>query len=453
MTSSLARALMHLGHDPCLILPRYGSITAPVEDVPGSGFPVSFMGSREQVALQKTTLEGGIPVYLVQNENYLGACQIYDREELKRFLLFSTSLPEAIARLGLRPDVIHCHDWHTALAPLYLRQAGAEAPCVFTIHNLAYQGPFDREFLLQSGLSTTWQEHTPSEAPEPGLNFMSQGILLADFITTVSPNYASEILTPHYGEGLERLLHYRRNELCGITNGIDYDEYNPATDPHLARNYDSDTIPGRVDNKIALQKECGLPQEYGVPLFGMVSRLEEQKGIDLLLQAIDRFITETGSQLVALGEGREHYQRLLGRLALQFPDRLSVFTGYDERLGRLIYGGADMLLMPSRFEPCGLGQLIAMRYGAVPVVRHTGGLVDTVHDVAQDDGNGYVFQGYTVPELLQAVKRAEAGFYDRDDWQSLMRRNMNLDFSWKASAGKYEEIYLLARDTFRARSG
>ncbi len=393
-----------------------------------------------------TKLKKGIPVYLVEDDDYFGTEKIYTQDELERFLFFSLSIPSIISQLDLRPDIIQCHDWHTALVPLWLKKAKMKLPCIFTIHNLAYQGSFDQQFLSDSGLSSVWQEYIPVSAPRPSLNFMSQGILLADIVTTVSPTYASEILTPQYGEGLEQLLNYRRNELYGIVNGIDYDEYNPATDPYLERNYDSTTIGRRADNKLALQRKSGLPQNSDIPLFGMVSRLEEQKGIDLLLQAIEPFITETRAQLVILGEGREHYHRLLAEAALKYPERLSVFVANDEGLARLIYGGSDIFLMPSRFEPCGLGQLIAMRYGAIPVVRHTGGLVDTVKDVAEGNGNGFVFQDYTALEMLEAIRRAEDSFYHRNEWQKLMRHNMKLDFSWKASARKYEEIYLRARN-------
>jgi starch synthase len=318
-------------------------------------------------------------------------------------------------------------------------------PCIFTIHNLAYQGSFDQQFFLDSGLSSVWQEYIPVSAPRPSLNFMSQGILLADIVTTVSPTYASEILTPQYGGGLEQLLNYRRNELYGMVNGIDRDEYNPATDHYLERNYDFTTIERRTENKLALQKKSGMPQNSDIPLFGMVSRLEEQKGIDLLLQAIDQFIIETRAQLVILGQGREHYHKLLAEAALKYPERLAVIIANDEQLAHLIYGGSDIFLMPSRFEPCGLGQLIAMRYGAIPVVRHTGGLADTVKDVAEGNGNGFVFQNYTVMEMLEAIKRAEESFYHREEWKNLMRRNMKLNCSWQASAKKYEEIYLRAR--------
>jgi starch synthase len=444
VTSSLPIALQDSGHEPCLILPKYGSIRTPVQDIQGKNITFSFRGHSEQAALKMTRLKERIPVYLVENQHYFGTEEIYTGDDLNRFLLFSLSIPAIISQLDFHPDIIHCHDWHTALVPLWLKEAKMELPCIFTIHNLAYQGSFDQQFFLDSGLSRLWQEYTPSGAPRPSLNFMSQGILLADIVTTVSPTYASEILTPQYGGGLEQLLAYRRNELYGIVNGIDYDEYNPSTDPHLEKNYDSSTLERRIENKLALQKGSGLPQNPDIPLIGMVSRLEEQKGIDLLLQAMDQFTTETRAQLVILGQGREHYHKLLAEAAIKYPERISIFIAHDERLARLIYSGCDIFLMPSRFEPCGLGQLIAMRYGAIPVVRHTGGLADTVKDVAERNGNGFVFQDYTVLEMIGAIKRATESF-SQAEWRNLMRRNMKLDFSWQASARKYEEIYLRAQ--------
>jgi starch synthase len=451
VTSSLAVALRDLGHKPCLILPRYSSVRIPVQDVPRGNSVIDFVGHHEQVVVKTTRLKQGIPVYLIENNNYFGTEEIYAPDELKRFFFFSLTIPAIISQLDLRPDVIHCHDWHTALTPLWLRKAKMEVPCVFTIHNLAYQGSFDEHFFSDSGLSSVWQEYIPAGAPTPSLNFMSQGILRADIVTTVSPTYALEILTPQYGANLEQLLDYRRNELHGIVNGIDYEEYNPATDSYLERNYDSTTLERRPDNKLALQRKSRLPQNPDIPLIGMVSRLEEQKGIDLLLQAMDQFIIETKAQLVILGQGREDYHRLLAGAALKYPERVSVFITNDERLARLIYGGSDIFLMPSRFEPCGLGQMIAMRYGAVPVVRHTGGLADTVKDVVQGNGNGFVFRDYTASEMLEAIKRADDSFYHREKWNNLIRHNMKLDFSWKASARKYEEIYLLTRRMSRAQ--
>ena len=449
VTSSLAIALQDSGHEPCLILPRYRSIRIPIQGIQRKNVVVPFMGHSEQVALKMTRLKKRIPVHLVENDHYFGTDEIYTQDELKRFLFFSLTIPAIISQLDLHPDIIHCHDWHTALVPLWLKKAKMKLPCIFTIHNLAYQGSFDQQFFLDSGLSSVWQEYGPVSAPRPSLNFMSQGILLADIVTTVSPTYASEILTPQYGCGLDQLLNYRRNELYGIVNGIDYDEYNPATDPYLERNYDSATAERRTDNKLALQKKGNLPQNLDVPLLGMVSRLEEQKGIDLPLEAAEQLIAETKAQLLILGQGRERYHELLTRLALRYPGRVSVTIANDEKLAHLIYGGCDMFLMPSRFEPCGLGQMIAMRYGAVPVVRHTGGLADTVKDVIEETGNGFVFQDYTVSDMLGAIKRAGERFRRREEWNNLMKQNMNLDFSWKTSAKKYEEVYLRAREMAR----
>ncbi len=451
VVSSLAIALHEYGHEPCLILPKYRSIKARLQEIPDSDVTVNSMGHDEKLALRMTSLKEVVPVYLVENDTYFGTDEIYAQGELERFLFFSQSIPAVISRLNINPDVVHCHDWHTALVTLWLRQANMPSHCVFTLHNLAYQGSFDQQFLLRSGLSSLWHVYVPPAAPKPPLSFMSQGILLADMLTTVSSTYAAEILTPEYGSGLDNLLSYRNSELYGIVNGIDCDEYNPATDPYLQRNYDFGTVEGKTDNKLALQRKSGLPQDPDIPLFGMVSRLDDQKGIDLLLNGIGPFIEQTRAQLVVLGQGREHYQRALTEVASECPSRISVNIARDERLARLVYGGSDMLLMPSLYEPCGLGQLIAMRYGAIPVVRHTGGLADTVKDVAENNGNGFVFANYTVSDMLEAIKRAEASFFRRTEWRNLVRRNMKLDFSWKAPASKYEEIYLRALRTSRAQ--
>jgi len=445
VVSSLARALTTLGHEVRLILPHYGCLNGNVMDVSAKTPPVkvSFMGRSELATLKMTTLKEEIPAYLVENDHYFAGPEVYTDNDLERFLFFSLAIPAILSRLDWRPDIIHCHDWHTSLVPLWLKEAGCVFPTVFTIHNLAYQGAFSQQFLAVSGLSKVWHKHIPNDAPAPPLNFMSQGILLANIVTTVSPTYAAEILTPEYGDGLEHLLRYRQKELYGIVNGIDYEEYNPATDPYLVTNYNSFTVKKRVLNKIALQKKANLPQDIDVPLIGMVSRLDEQKGFGLLLPAMKSLMGETKIQLVILGKGREYYQELLRETGQRYPDRVAVFITVDDSLAHLIYGGSDMFLLSSRFEPCGLGQLIAMRYGAIPVVRRTGGLADTVRDTDAnlEKGNGFVFQAYNPASLIEAVKRAEGVFYHKDAWLKLMKRNMLLDFSWKVSAKMYQDIY------------
>jgi len=445
VVSSLARALTTLGHEVRLILPHYGCLNVNIMDVSAKtpSVKVSFMGRSELATLKMTTLKEEIPVYLVENDHYFAGPEVYTDNDLERFLFFSLAIPAILSRLDFCPDIIHCHDWHTSLVPLTLKEAGCAFATVFSIHNLAYQGAFSQQFLAVSGLSKVWHKHIPNDAPAPPLNFMSQGILLANIITTVSPTYAAEILTPEYGEGLGHLLRYRQKELYGIVNGIDYEEYNPATDHYLVTNYNSFTVEKRVANKIALQKKANLPQDVDVPLIGMISRLDEQKGFDLLLPAMKSLMGKTKIQFVILGKGRKHYEDLLRETGQRYPDRVAVFITVDDSLAHLIYGGSDMFLLSSRFEPCGLGQLIAMRYGAIPVVRRTGGLADTVRDTDAnlEKGNGFVFQAYHPASLIEAVERAERGFYHKDAWQKLMKLNMLLDFSWKVSAKMYQDIY------------
>ncbi len=271
---------------------------------------------------------------------------------------------------------------------------------------------------------------------------MARGILFADVINTVSERYAQEILTPEYGERLDPILAQRRDCLFGILNGIDYDFWNPATDPHIAVNYDLASLDRRVENKLALQREAGLPVDAEIPLLGMVSRLADQKGFDILARALDELM-RLDLQFVLLGTGERRYHDFFAQLAEDYPDKAAVFLRFDPALARRIYAGSDMFLMPSRFEPCGLGQMIAMRYGSVPIVRNTGGLADTVedYDPATGRGNGFVFEEYDAEALLGAVKRALGAYRRKDLWRRLMERGMRADFSWAASARKYVELY------------
>lgn len=441
---SLPKALNQSGHDVRIMLPRYGIIDTDrfpllpvIDDV-----RLQVVTKEKKVSLKVTELWDKVKVYLVDSDDFSNSGEVYGKADLERFLLFCRSVFDMLSRLDWQPEVIHCHDWHTALIPMWVKREGLKYATVFTIHNLAYQGSFDHTFLAHSELDKDWQLWPP-DAPEPVLNFMSQGILWADVVTTVSKTYAKEILTPEYGEGLERLLCYRREQLVGIVNGLDYEEYNPAADRFIPVQYDVSTVEKKLGNKLALQRHAGLTEDMEVPLIGMVSRLDEQKGLDIVIESFDYFFQETKAQMIILGRGREQYHSLLKQVADRYPERLAVFIEFNDILARLIYAGCDIFLMPSRFEPCGLGQLIAMRYGAVPVVRHTGGLADTVEDLTPDlrKGSGFAFKDYDSESMLVAVKRAVESYRRKEAWWGVVRRIMALDFSWQASAKKYESLY------------
>jgi len=440
---SLPKALVEMGHDVRVIMPRYGIINdadfpmSPVID----SFDVEALKMTEAVSLGLTELGGGVKVYLVDSDEFRSSTEVYGKDELRRFFLFCRAVLDILHKLDWQPDIFHCHDWHTALIPLWLKRNNYHYASIFTIHNLAYQGFFDDNFLIDAEMEKDWQLR-PADAPVPPLNFMSQGILWADMVTTVSETYAREILTPEYGAGLDYLLRYRQERLLGIVNGLDYYEFNPATDAAIPSNYDIATADKRTNNKLALQKRAGLAEDALVPLIGMVSRLDEQKGLDILTASFDSLFQKPEAQMVILGKGREEYHNLLRQAASRYPQQLAVFIDFDDALARLIYAGCDMFLMPSRFEPCGLGQLIAMRYGAVPIVRHTGGLVDTVQELTQDlsKGSGFVFQDYDSEAMLATV-RWSINSYRNKAWRNVVRRIMALDFSWQASAIKYEALY------------
>ncbi|MEK7281600.1 MAG: glycosyltransferase [Chloroflexota bacterium] len=309
---------------------------------------------------------------------------------------------------------------------------------------LLYQIPGD--FLAASKLN---EHHETSQVNLPH-NILAWGIWHATKVNTVSPKYAEEIQSPELGEGLDGLLRQRRADLAGIVNGIDYSEFDPSHDSLLPANYDASALEGKAACKAELQKRMGLPQTADTPIIGMVTRMDEQKGFDLLPQAIEQILAQTPAQLVILGRGRPHYEVAMKELAARYADRLAVTVAFDNPLAHLIYAGADFFLMPSRFEPCGLGQLVAMHYGTVPVVRHTGGLADTVHTLSPNlkEGSGFVFQEYTSQALIGAVQQATEAFGRRRGWAELQSRLMRLDFSWTASAQRYEEVY---RQALRAR--
>ncbi len=454
VTGSLPKELKRLGHDVRIFLPFY-------REVEKSGAPVRKMRKAVEVTLgdeiyrgvlQQSSL-GDIPVYLLENR------QLFDRDGLygtpagdypdnhRRYAFFCRGVLELLKRIDFRPDIIHCHDWQSALVPILLRYElasdlfFARTASVYTIHNLAYQGLFPKEALAEMGLDPSYFTIERLEY-YGGVNLMKGAILTADLVTTVSETYCREILAAEEGCGLEGVLQCRKDDLFGILNGIDYDEWDPATDREIFKRYAPSNLAGKAANKKGLQRLLGLDERADLPLVGMVSRLVAQKGFDLVAELLPRLAGEK-LQLVVLGTGDGSYIRQFGAVRAEGARNISLNTGFDPSLARKIYAGSDIFLMPSHFEPCGLGQLIALRYGAVPVVRKTGGLADTVTDFREDSvaANGFSFESYDVDALWETLQRAVGAWRERDEWKKLMRRGMAMDFSWHRSAEKYLELY------------
>lgn len=461
VVGSLPLALKELGLDVRLAIPRYGQIDPikfdlkPVASLQDLVVPMD--SHREQVQISEGQIGKGVPVYLVDNAKYFGREGIYGYpDDDERFILFCRAVLQMLPVLGWQPDIIHCHDWHTAIIPHWLKTIYADHPfyqpiaTVYTIHNLAYQGIFGYRVLEIAGIGEYQFVYSQESDPNRLVSLMSLGIRSADVISTVSPTYAREILTPQYGEHLNDLLNSRSERLFGILNGINTNVFNPATDRYLAANFDADSLDRRVLNKLDLQREAQLPQNPEVPVIGMISRLANQKGFDLLAQIIDPLL-QLDVQFVLMGTGDPLYHDLFRQVAERYPEKASFFLTFRNPIAQKIYGGSDLFLMPSRFEPCGLGQMIAMRYGSIPVVRETGGLADTVKDVEprHDQGNGFTFKEYDAMLFYAAIVRALETYKYPEIWHNLQRRDMLANYSWYASAVQYIELYRDAQQFHR----
>ena len=460
VVGSLPTALRNLGADVRVALPHYGAIDSTAHDVTtnGAAFTVPMDGIARHGSIGLVE-QSPFPLYLIGSEDYFAnRSDLYGYpDDGHRFVFFSRGALEAARTMGWQPDVVHCHDWHSGLVPNWIRAARAggaqeDAPATaLTIHNLAYQGHFGEELLQAAGLAESgFLEHPTDPELTPRLIFLARGIRYADAINTVSATYAREILTPSYGERLDALLRERRDGILGIVNGIDTVTLDPASDPHLPANYTAQDATARAQNKAALQREVGLPVTADAPLLGMVSRLADHKGLDLLAPVLPRLV-ERGAQLVVLGTGDPRHHELLTQAAQEHPRHIAVALRFDPPLAQRIYGGSDMFLMPSRHEPCGLGQLIAMRYGSVPIVRATGGLADTVldFDARTQQGTGFVFSRYDPIDFFGAIARGLETYRYPDAWSALMRHGMSRDASWNAAARAYLDLYTRARNSRR----
>ena len=458
VAGALPAALRALGHDVRVVMPYYKQLRDRGIAVDGP-LAATFLpiGDRAEELRVWQSRDGAVPTYLLDIPAAFERSSIYgDGDDNRRFTLFARGVLALMQQLrevnGWQPDVVHAHDWHAALVANYLQTQYAytfgHIASVFTIHNLQYQGQCSPETLTAAGLGERGLIENGMGAGTAGtFNFMARGIVYSDVVTTVSPTYAQEIMTSEYGERLDGLLRSRGDRVTGILNGIDTAAFDPATDTHLAANYDADDVSPKLACKRALQVEMGLTPSHTTPLLGIVSRLVEQKGIDLLDAAIPWLMLQTGAQLVVLGSGHQYLQTALQRHAAAHPGRISVRIGFDAGLAQRVYAGSDAFLMPSRFEPCGLGQMIALRYGSVPIVRATGGLNDTVREGW--DGNGFVFHQYEARHFIEAIDRALTTYGEPRNWAILRERGMRENNSWEHAAKRYEGVYEWARSLRR----
>jgi starch synthase len=449
VAGALPRALAARGHAVSVVSPRYGSIAASRAGFVRKDAALRVRGEATALWVRK----GPPDVYLVEHERLFGSRRgLYGEaghdypDNAERFAFLARAALAVPGAMRLRPRIVHANDWQAGLVPWLLRHEHAQDPAlagartVFTIHNLAYQGVFPKEVVPHLGLP--WSVFRP-EAMEfyDRLSFMKAALTGADALTTVSPTYAREILSPEGGFGLDPVLRLRRDHLHGILNGIDVAEWDPATDPHLPAHYSARAPGGKARCKAALQGELGLPVRADAPLVAMVSRLAEQKGLDLLVAALPDLLARD-VQLAVLGSGERAYEEALARAAWELPDRMAVRIGFDEGLAHRLEAGGDAFLMPSRFEPCGLNQMYSLRYGTVPIVRAVGGLDDTVEDYdGWNRGTGFKIREYTPAALLLAARRAFDTHRDRRAWRGLVARGMAQDFSWDRSAASYEALY------------
>lgn len=442
-------------YDVRVVLPKYSCMKENWKNMMQyhSHFYMYFAGEDRYVGIMQCEYEG-VQFYFIDNEHYFNCGAPYDGSpiwNIEKFAFFSKAVLSILPVIDFRPDLIHCHDWQTGLIPVYMDHFRFQGEyyrgiaSVMTIHNLKFQGVYNPKDVKNiTGLPDYYFVPDKMEAYQCA-NLLKGGIVYADKVTTVSQTYAQEIKTPFYGEMLDGLMNARSNDLWGIVNGLDYTDYNPATDHRIAKNFTVENFrKNKVANKVALQRELGLVEDSKVMLIGMVSRLTDQKGFDLVECIMDE-LCQDSVQIVVLGTGEAKYENMFRHFEWKYKGKVSANIYYSDELSHKIYASCDAFLMPSLFEPCGLSQLMSLRYGTLPIVRETGGLKDTVepYNEFEKTGTGFSFTNYNAHEMLNAVRYAERIFYDhKKDWNKMVERAMNADFSWKNSAKKYEELYV-----------
>lgn len=451
VAGSLPKAISRLGADIRVVMPNYSSIPDKFKsNMEFMGYIYIDIGWRHQYCGIFRLVHDDITYYFIDNEYYFKRSSLYgDYDQAEQFTFFCKAILEILTFLDFKPNIIHCNDWQTGIVGLLLKALYKNngfyqhIKTVFTIHNLKYQGIFDKKIMTEL-LGIGWEYFTPERIEFfDNVNFMKAGLVYSDSISTVSPTYAQEIKSDFYGENLNELIIKRSGDLYGILNGIDYEKNNPENDSRLFVNYSADNIYPKYENKRLLQETLGLPVRSEVPVIAIISRLTPQKGFDLIERVFEE-ILQLDVQLVILGTGDDHYKYLFENAQYHHRDKVSANIRFDDTLAQRIYAGSDMFLMPSLFEPCGLGQIFSFRYGSVPIVRETGGLNDTVlsYNEFTGEGNGFSFTNYNAHDMFNTISRAVDYYYNRKDiWNLLVQRGMRADFSWNKSAHKYLDMY------------
>lgn len=429
-----------------VVMPMYDTIKQELKDkmkfITSISVPVAW---RRQYCGIFEAKANGVIYYLIDNQYYFKRDTIYGHyDDAERFAFFSRAVLEMLPHIDFKPNIIHCNDWQSALTPVYYTTMYAKDPwyqgikTVFTIHNIQYQGVYGKELL---GDVVGLEGNANILEYDGDVNFMKGAIECADKVTTVSPSYANEILDPWYSHGLDTILKERSFKLQGILNGIDVINYDPETDENIFANYSSADFSKKCVNKAGLQENMGLPVREDVPVVGIVSRLVDHKGLDLIKAVFEEILCTTDIQFVILGSGDWQYESFFREMANKYPDKVGVRIGFVPSLARKIYAGADLFLMPSKSEPCGLSQMVALRYGTIPIVRETGGLRDSIQDSGDGHGNGFTFKSYNAHDMLDAIRRALGAYSDKDYFKTLVQRALDCDMSWGKSANEYIKMY------------